>query len=94
MNLRTKWEQIVSDWESSGKSQRQYSEEAGVEVGKLNYWKRKLRPEKLEEQPKFKKLEFSTSSTSFELVTTSGTMIRVPERFNAESLKRLLEVLR
>ena len=49
------WEQIILEWEKSGKSQQIYCQEKKITIGSFGYWRTKLK------NPKQK--EFSTAKT-------------------------------
>lgn len=43
MNLEEEMYQLVEDYQSSGKTQKEYSREAGIGYAKFNYWVCKYR---------------------------------------------------
>lgn len=86
------WEEVVSTWESSGLSQARFCAEHSVSKTQFSYWKNKLRRSE-ESTAKFTRVDTGNLSSFFELFLPTGTRVRVPTAFHAESLKRLLEVV-
>lgn len=93
MDLSSKWEEIITSWESSGLNQRRFCEEHEVSHNQLSYWKRKLRPGS-SRTPRFKRMANVGVSSCFEVISANGTIVRVPAGFHTDSLKRLLDVLK
>ena len=92
MSSNERWEELISAFESSGKKQRDFCAEYDISHNQLTYWRKKLRPDSI--RPRFQKVPRVGTASNFEVVTPMGVTVRVPEGFHAESLKRLLDVLR
>jgi len=74
------------------------SDATGIPVSTLQWWKRKLAAEHDHEDRGFVELvvhddEATVQDDRFEIVLSSGWLIRVPQRFESESLASLLVVL-
>ena len=77
-----------------GLTYRELSEECGIPAHTLSWWAWKLRSEAPAE-PSFVELEVhaDASSASLEIETAGGHLVRVSAGFEAEALRRVLEVL-
>ena len=104
---RQEWAERVQRWSDSGLTAREFATEIGVNPKTLMHWKWVLKAEpktatpraELEGSDAMRDLRFvevasdAVSSESFEVVLAGGMTLRVPARFDADALGRLLEVL-
>jgi len=93
------WQTIVTDWFSSGLTQKQYCEQHGFKSHQLGYYYRKFHSNdnsttKLASVAIHPDGEKSTSSSGFVLAFPSGIKLSVPTRFCHQSLQRLLITLK
>lgn len=94
---REKWNQILADWEASGLSQIDYCNDHGIKLYRLQYYRNK----KMQQSNKGHRmipievtnLSSDLSSTSFVLTLHSGAKLSIPQNYNANDLKRLLQTL-
>ena len=107
---REKWERVLAEFESSGRSKSAFCREKGIALPTFYYWWRKIkRGGQSKESKKGRKpvegrrglLRVEVSSVGgtgqvggFEVVLWGCHRVLVPAEFDAGSLRRLLEVLR
>jgi hypothetical protein len=98
----------VSEWRRSGKTSKEFASETGVHPATLLWWSTKLRTERgvaraagsdLEaaggfEQWPIVEVRAGVNDDRFELELGGGRRLRIPPGFDAETLGRLLAVLR
>lgn len=94
--------QALADLEQSGLELRAFARREGLDPQRLTRWRRRLAAEV---RPAFQEVELGDARATdmeqasavgherFEVVLTSGRVVRVPERFDAEALRRLLVVV-
>jgi hypothetical protein len=104
---RQEWAERIERWSDSGLTAREFATEIGVNPRTLMHWKWVLKPKPEEATvkaetpgsaaaPELRFVELAgdaVSSESFEIVLGSGMTLRVPARFDADALSRLLDVL-
>ena len=85
------WRKHLAAQERSGKSISEYCRQRGIDPRRLYYWQRKG------SRPAVRKTEFieikKPGRGNFELRIREGMILIIPERFEPEQLKRLLEAL-
>ena len=103
---REVWIKRVERWRDSGLSAREFATEIGVEPGRLRRWKWELArtsAKKAASTPAKQVLPFvevtqpamsSEPAEPIEIVAPSGLRVRVPARFDDETLRRVLGALR
>jgi hypothetical protein len=106
---REVWTKRVERWRDSGLSAKEFADETGVKANTLQNWGYRLAAERRRAQkesaPKSESVEWievtaptkereaEASSERLELVLASGLTVRVPARFEAAALRRLLAVV-
>src|SRR6266850_4769816 len=96
-----RWRALVHEQEGSGKSVREFAHARGLSPASLYWWRSALgrRARSRSKGPRLAEIALLPSSVecldaaAFELALSSGHRLRVPSRFDAESLRRLLAVL-
>ena len=107
---REVWIKRVERWHDSGLSAKEFAEQAGVDSDRLRHWKWRLARESVEPKEATVGAAAVAAPVAFvevtptpphdrddeviEIVTPSGFRIRVPQRFEVESLRRVLSVVR
>lgn len=107
---REVWIKRVERWHDSGLSAKEFAEQAGVDSDRLRHWKWRLAKEGAEPKaaavesaavsPPLAFVEVTPTpprdrdDEEIEILAPSGFRIRVPERFDAETLRRVLAVVR
>jgi hypothetical protein len=107
MTAREKWRGLVRRWKESGLTCDGFAAQAGINAGTLSYWKWRLgkeatpakRSPRRAEAPVFVEVTPTAgwtprTSERIELVVNDDIVVRVPEHFDDESLRRVLGVLR
>lgn len=97
---------VLEKWQQSGQPLRRFAEREGMAAKTLYRWRKRLgvgddrvrrgRPLSDVSSPLFTEVSpslFGVQSPVFEVVLPAGVTVRVPERFDAEMLRRLLGVL-
>jgi hypothetical protein len=103
-DARATWVKRVERWGASGLTAAEFALEVGVNARTLTYWKWKLgRPEARRTAPRPEFVEVVATSPSrstgdapvdaLEVVLVGGVVIRVPARFDAEALRRVVSAL-
>ena len=103
-DARATWAKRVERWGASGLSAAEFALEIGVNPRTLTYWKWKLgrpeqrsaapRPEFVEVVPTASALRSGGASLdALEVVLVGGVVIRVPARFDADALRRVVVAL-
>ncbi|MFK7991250.1 MAG: hypothetical protein AB8I08_34865 [Sandaracinaceae bacterium] len=104
---KAEWTSHVSAWRSSGSSARAYCEERELKVSSLRYWSGRIRRESREalddafddSPPRFAKVRTPERSAAGARaaapirVVVSEVAVEVPVDFDAETLRRVLDVL-
>jgi len=105
---RELWIGRLGQWRESGLTARAFAARIGVKQGTLVKWKYRLareqsaRPDGLSSSRPVEFVELSTtvphatvetSDTRLEVVCEGGRSVRVPRGFDAESLRRVVDVL-
>jgi transposase-like protein len=85
--------------ERSGLTLREFARREALVPATLYWWRRRLRDAEIAAPPSVSFTEMSSvagtaAGRGFEVVLDGGTTVRVPERFDAASLRMLLETLR
>ena len=107
---RDEWAKRVQRWKDSGQTAAEFAAEVGVKANTLQHWSWALArharepgwearaARKRRRRAKFIELVSPASATaisgSIEVVLPNGLTLRVPERFDADSVRRLVEVLK
>jgi transposase len=96
------WAELVGGWERSGLSQAEFCRRRGIKLGSFGWWKRQLRrpagdaPARRGRPPKASKrfvevrLTGASSTSMYEVVLAGGRSVRVPSRFDPQTLSRLI----
>ena len=103
-DARATWAKRVERWGASGLSAAEFALEIGVNARTLTYWKWKLgkaEPRRAAARPEFVEVVApATARTSgevsldaLEVVLVGGVVIRVPARFDADALRRVVAAL-
>lgn len=92
------WENHIALYRESGYSQKAYCREQNISYWSFNSWKRKLEKEKdrdkIIEIPLAKVQSLTSEFKSFEIFLTEKITIRIPDNFNPETLKRIIQTVR
>jgi hypothetical protein len=105
---REVWIKRIERWRDSGLGAKEFAEQVGVEVDRLRHWKWQLAKENratnaasAESPPSsFPFVEVTPTPAEdredaiIEVVAPSGFCIRVPARFDTDTLRRVLAVVR
>lgn len=93
-NRREEMRRLLSRRERHGLTYRELGEESGVAAQTLSWWAWKLRREE-RERTSFVEVEFAEAHDvgGLEVEAPSGHVVRVPDRFDAAALRRVLDVL-
>jgi hypothetical protein len=106
---REVWIKRIERWRESGLGAKEFAQQAGVEVDRLRHWKWRLAKENratnaasADSTPSspFPFVEMTPTPAKdrddpiIEVVAPSGFCIRVPVRFDADTLRRVLAVVR
>jgi hypothetical protein len=103
-DARATWTKRVERWGASGLSAAEFALEIGVNARTLTYWKWKLgKPEPHRGAPRPEFVEVVATAPSgisgaapldaLEVVLVGGVVIRVPARFDADALRRVVVAL-
>jgi hypothetical protein len=98
-DARATWAKRVERWSASGLSAIEFAAEIGVNARTLTYWKWKLgrtesrRAEFVEVVPTSEVAPSGAPSEHLEVVLDGGVVIRVPARFDADALRRVVAAL-
>jgi hypothetical protein len=96
------WQEVLRAWEASGLSQAAFCRERGINAGTLAWWKRQLRrPDRAERRrrriPTKARAGFieiglghGIGPGGYEILLSRGRAVRVPGRFDAQELARLI----
>jgi hypothetical protein len=97
---RATWAKRVERWAASGLTAAEFAEEIGVNARTLTYWKWKLgRPAASVESRRLEFVEVAPpaerrpATDALEVVLGGGVVIRVPARFDADALRRVVATL-
>jgi hypothetical protein len=104
------WIKRVERWRDSGLSAKEFAEQAGVDSDRLRHGKWRLAKESVEPKAASVESAAISAPLAFvevtpppprdrndeeiEILDPSGFRIRVPERFDAETLRRVLAAMR
>jgi len=107
---REVWIKRVERWRDSGLGAKEFAEQTGVDSDRLRHWKWRLSREGLGPKAPSAQSPATAGSLPFvevtpplprdrddeeiEIVAPSGLRIRVPQQFDAETLRRVLAVVR
>jgi hypothetical protein len=106
---REVWIKRVERWRDSGLGAKEFADQAGVDSDRLRHWKWRLAKEDTARKVESCESTVSTplpfvevtptpirdrDDAIIEVVAPSGFCIRVPARFDADTLRRLLAVVR
>jgi len=98
------WRRQLLAWSRSGLTQVRFCRERGLSVAAFTWWKAKLRDElklsdgrrgrKAPKKERFIEVQVRGGQVmgGYELRLTNGRRIAVPDRFDAETLRRLIQV--
>lgn len=96
-DARATWAKRVERWRASGLSAGEFAAEIGVNARTLAYWKWKLgRPEssrRAEFVEVMSPARAEAGGEQLEVVLESGVVVRVPARFDADALRRVVAAL-
>jgi transposase-like protein len=93
---------VLGELDRSGKPVRVFAEEHGLDPQRLYSWRRRFTAVAGGDNTRFRELIVRPSSeisgqdvddSRFEIVLASGVVVRVPSKFDAAALARLLDVL-
>lgn len=93
------WREVIRDQAASGLSISAFCREHDVSPASFFSWRRRLATDSREEAAgKFIPIELATATPSatpggFEVALPNGLRVHVPPQFDAEALRRLLDVL-
>lgn len=103
------WAERVEGWVRSGRTSAEYAAELGVNARTLVYWKWRLGKEARESGERarpsaraaiepLKLVELTspvlgTSASRIEIALGDGVVVRVPDGFETETLRRVLDVV-
>ena len=91
------WQQKVKEYIGSGLTQREFCRRQDVSYWSFNSWHRRLTATPKETglvEVTSRALATQTASTeAFEIIISSGLRIRIPEKFNHETLTRIVDTL-
>lgn len=98
MDARETWAKRVRDWKASGLTPAAFAAKHGIKEASLKWWKWRLSSTKKRSKPTgavspLTFVEMSVGSDAIEVVLASGITVRVPARFDADALGRLLDLL-
>ena len=100
-NLRAFWEIKLKEWQSTNLNAREWCKQNQVTYGQLKYWKKILLPAKpsshdIPMTPEhFVELKDSQENEVNEIkVTWHHVTIHLPQKFNKDSLKNILTVMK
>lgn len=88
-NQDSKWEIVISDWDSSGLSRREYCKRSGIKEHQLSYWQAKLLRPKTEEA---KFVSVSNVSSYIEL-EIGKVKLKLPSDFSSKQIAELVKCL-
>lgn len=101
-DAKAAWTKRVERWRASGLTAKEFAAETGLNAGTLTYWKWRLDRSPSGGQTR-KKAEFvevvspvspaPTPHDAFEVILGNGVEVRVPVRFDADALRRLVAAL-
>ena len=106
---REVWIKRLERWRDSGLSAKEFAEQAGVDSDRLRHWKWRLAKEGIEPKAASTQSVATAGALPFvevtptpprdrdeviEILVPSGFRIRVPERFDAETLRLVLAAMR
>jgi hypothetical protein len=100
-DARATWAKRVERWRASGLSAGEFAAEIGVNARTLTYWKWKLGQSEAHDESsrraEFVEVEAPTCEAAvceqLEVVLESGVVVRVPARFDADALRRVVAAL-
>ena len=92
------WREVIGDQQASGVSISAFCRERGVSPASFFAWRRKLAARDCEAADKFVPVELGPPAPAapqpgFELALPTGLRVLVPSRFDADALRKLLDVL-
>jgi hypothetical protein len=98
---RAEWARRIEEWSSSGLTGAEFAAEVGVKESTLRHWKWQLdrKARSRARKPTFVRVApvevraVPVVVEPIEIVLRGGIRIRVPERFDAGALRRVLEVV-
>ncbi len=84
---KSDWEQIISEWKNSKKSQRKYCQENNITIGAFSYWKSNLQRSKRQktepsEKPEFVKINIIRDGNKTPLSYNKSTCCPIELRFS------------
>ena len=91
-----KWDRIISSWEKSGLTQREFCHQNNLPLSTFHYWRRKhqTNTNQKTELIKVETKNILSTESSFVLDFSGGVKLTVPSNYHPEHLKRLLSDLR
>lgn len=84
------WNSLVEQWRSSGMRRADFARIHAVSPQQLSAWRWKLTTRRSDS---FLELRLSSPPSPFLLTLPSGLHLQIPPRFDAQELRRILEVL-
>ena len=106
---REEWAKRVKRWKDSDLTASEFSAELGINARTLSYWKWRLSKEaspgsgkrprvqplrdRVKTKPTFVEVTAALSSPGLELVVGERLVVRVPDGFEVETLRRVMTVL-
>jgi len=91
------WGNHVEIYYKSGLSQKEYCRQENISYWSFNSWKRKLEKSKpknkIIEIPRDKFRSLTSASESFEIIISNNLKISIPNNFDAEVFKRIIQTV-
>lgn len=93
---RGEWESLVREWRASGLTQREFGKRKGIAPATLSWWSCKVGGAARAKAPAFLPVTVvggAEAGSGFRLDLGDGRTLHVPDSFDGDALRRLLEVL-
>lgn len=94
---RAEWETLVAEWRASGQSQQAFATRKGIATTTLSWWSCRLRREAQGRAPAaglvpVRVVDVEAPAAGFVLRLRGGVEVAVPASFDADALRRLVDV--
>lgn len=96
LEKREQWRAILAEQAGSGQSAAAFCRERGIPQWKFQYWKKQLAAKSHPTAvPVFQEVQVAPESASAwaELVFPNGLVLRIPDGFDEERLRRAIETI-
>ena len=98
---RTRWrpehvEGYLAAYEGSGKTQRQFAQEAGLAYATFSQWVRRRQAAMAVKPARWVPVEVKSErrrGVGYQVQCADGTSVRIPEGFDAAEVRQLLELI-